>query len=252
MNGTVELVHIGASAGPQGRDVGDHAEVGEARQIVGVDELEVGEVVARVAAAIRARGSLDSIEALAHRPVADRVHVHLEAVRVEQDDRALQFVGLEHGGAVVVGVHVRLEERAGEVLEDAVGEDLRSADPQPPERAIRPHGQEVVELLDAACPLPQDVALDPNRELAAFGHRPVRGEVSLAVDPRVLPGREPELVVQRLGADDPHLPLVLRDRREEVADEVHRVLVQRPLRLAGRVALDPPAGRVRGLPRDPR
>ena len=106
-------------------------------QVVRVDELEVGEVVARVAAAVRPLGRLDRVEGVAHGAVADRVHVHLEAVRVEQRRRRARARRLVASRSRVVGADVGLEQRAGEVLEDAVDEDLRAADPQPAERAVR-------------------------------------------------------------------------------------------------------------------
>ena len=121
-----QLVDVAAAARPQGRDVGDDAELREARKVVRVDELEMGEVVARVAPAVRALGGLDRVEGVADSPIPDRVHVHLEAVRVQEDDRVLQLLGGEHRNPVVVRADVRLEQRAGEVLEHAVVEDLRA------------------------------------------------------------------------------------------------------------------------------
>ena len=52
----------------------------EAGDVVGVDDLEVGEVVAVVVEAVGRAGGLDRVERLAHRPVAEGVEVHLEAV----------------------------------------------------------------------------------------------------------------------------------------------------------------------------
>ncbi len=72
------------------------------------------------------------------------------------------------------------------------------------------------------------------------------------LDARVLPGSDPERVEHGLGVQDARLPLLGRCRREQVADERCRVLVERPLRLASSVALDAPAGRIRRLPRDSR
>ena len=59
--------------------------VGEPRHVVGVDHLEVGDVVARLAMAALAQlgPRSNASSASPHRAVADRVHVHLEALGVE-------------------------------------------------------------------------------------------------------------------------------------------------------------------------
>ena len=61
---------------------------------------------------------------------------------------------------------------------------------------------------------------------------------------------DPERVVLRLGAEDGALPLLVGGGRQQLHDDVHRVLVQCPLRLARRDALDPPARRIGRLARD--
>ena len=145
-----QIVDVGAVRGPVRLCVRDDAELGEARLVVGMDQLDVREVVARVAPAVRLLRRLDRVERLANRAVADRVQVHLEAVRVEQDEHAPELLGLVHRHPAVVRALVRLEERAREVLEHAVLEDLHPADPQTPERSPFPHLEEVVDLLLAA------------------------------------------------------------------------------------------------------
>jgi hypothetical protein len=115
-----------------------------------MDQLDVREVVARVAPSVRLPGRLDRIERLTNSAVADRVQVHLEAVRVEQHEHAPELLGLVHRHPTVVRALVRLEERAREILEHAVLEDLHASDPETPERSPFAHFEEVVDLLLAA------------------------------------------------------------------------------------------------------
>ena len=208
-------------------------------------------MVAHVPAAVRLLGGLNGVERVADGPVADRVHVHLEVARVEERDDALEVLARDHRDPVVVGADVGLEQGAREVLEHAVREDLRAADPQPSDRADRAELDEVLELLVAALAVPEEVPLHPHGQLAALGERAIGGE-RLRLDPRVLPGRDPERVVLRLCAEDGALPLLVRGGRQQLHDDVHRVLVQRPLRLAGLEPLDPPARRVGRLAGDAR
>ena len=214
-----------------------------------MDELEMRQVVAHVAAAVRLLRGLDGVQRVADGAVADRVHVHLEVARVEECDDALEVLGRDHRDPVVVGADVGLEQGAGEVLEHAVREDLRPADPQAADRAGRAELDEVLELLVAALAVPEEVPLDAHGQLAALGERAVGGE-RLRLDPRVLPGGDPERVVLLLRAEDRPLPLLVGGGRQQLHDDGHRVLVQRPLRLAGLEALDPPARWVGRLARD--
>ena len=69
--------------GPVRLGVGDDAELAEPPDVVGVDDLDVGDVRPRVGRAVRAPGRLDGVERLAHGPVADGVEVRLEPERVE-------------------------------------------------------------------------------------------------------------------------------------------------------------------------
>ena len=73
-----EVEHLLVLAGPEHLHVGRDAVPREARDVVGVDELEVRDLVppGRVGAGHR-------VEGLAHTAVADRVDVHLEPGRVE-------------------------------------------------------------------------------------------------------------------------------------------------------------------------
>ena len=63
--------------------VGDDAELAEAPDVVGVDDLDVGDVRPRVGRAVGAPGGLDGVERLAHGPLADGVEVRLEPEGIE-------------------------------------------------------------------------------------------------------------------------------------------------------------------------
>ncbi len=78
-----ELVHLRLAAGPQRLGVPDRAEAGEARHVVGMDDLDVGEVRPRVGHAVRGPGCLDRVERVPDRPVAERMEVRLEPGRIE-------------------------------------------------------------------------------------------------------------------------------------------------------------------------
>ena len=81
--GSVSSVIWSSSHRPQRLGVGERAEPPEPRQVVGVDDLDVGEVRPRVGPAVRLAGRLHGVERLADRPVAQRVEVRLEPERVE-------------------------------------------------------------------------------------------------------------------------------------------------------------------------
>ena len=85
-NGSVSSVIWSSIDRPVGLRVGERTERPEARQVVGVDDLDVGEVRPRVGPAVGPPGGLDGVERLADGPVAQRVEVRLEPEGVEADD----------------------------------------------------------------------------------------------------------------------------------------------------------------------
>ena len=220
-----------------------------------MDELQVREVVAGVPAAVGFGRRLDRVEGLADGAVGKRVDVHLEALAVEEGDDVRQLVRLVHPDPAVVRrpavpVEVRLEDGRCEVLEDAVLEDLRAANPETADRALLASPQKVVELLVAALARPAEVALGAHGQQAALGERAVRRQ-RLGLDCRVLPGRDPPCMEPGLGAEDRLLPLLGRRLGNEVLDEPHRAFLERPGGLSVGVALDPAVGGVGGLARNP-
>ncbi len=85
-----QVGHLVVEAGPQRLGVGRDVELGEARHVLGPDDLDVREVVAIAASAVDRDGVLDRIEAVAHGTVTERVDVDLEVLGVEQLDVARQ------------------------------------------------------------------------------------------------------------------------------------------------------------------
>ena len=125
----------------------------------GMDDLDVGDVRSRVGQAVGAPGGFDGVERLAHGPFADGVEMRLEPERVEPRHVGLERLRVDHAHAAVrrraaVVVEVRLEDRAGAVLEDAVEHQLDAR------RGVAADGgpgsplDELLDLLGAARPGP--------------------------------------------------------------------------------------------------
>ena len=76
----------------------------EARDVVGMDDLDVGDVMPMIAGAVGPHRRLDDIQRQAHGRVADRVEVGLEATPIELDDGPAKQIGIEerHAGLSVV------------------------------------------------------------------------------------------------------------------------------------------------------
>ena len=69
-----------------------------------MDDLDVGEVRARVGPAVRAPGGLDRVERVPDGPVAERMEVRLEPDRVEPRHGLAKRLGVDEvDAAVVVG-----------------------------------------------------------------------------------------------------------------------------------------------------
>ena len=64
---------------PEGLKIGEHVERGQARDVCGIDELEMRDMVAEVGWAVRRAHGGKRVEPFADRTVADAVHVDLEA-----------------------------------------------------------------------------------------------------------------------------------------------------------------------------
>ena len=124
-----ELDHLRFERRPQRLHVRHDAELAEACDVVGMHDLQVRDVVAVVVAPVRRDRMLHRVEALAHRSVADRVEVQLEAEGVEARRGLVQELGRHERDARVVGrvavpVAVRLEHGRREVLGHPVLHDL--------------------------------------------------------------------------------------------------------------------------------
>ena len=133
--------------------------------------LQVGDVVPVVVGAIGGASGLDGIQALADRPVAYGMEVHLEPVRIERGHVAAQLIRINVRQAVVAGlaaagVQVRLEQASGAVLCDAVLHNLDSVRTEPARLpGIAPPAQ-VVELLRSPAPIPPQRAPHARGQLA--------------------------------------------------------------------------------------
>ena len=91
----------------------------------GREQLEVGDVVPRIAHPVGRPGGLDRVERIPDGAVPDRVDVDLESGAVERRRELPERGRLQGRLAAVAGaVRVRLEQRGRARLEHAVGEDL--------------------------------------------------------------------------------------------------------------------------------
>src|SRR5258708_5647540 len=111
---------------------GDDLEFGEAREIVGGDDLRVFDAVAAVARAIGFCDGFEDIEGDTVGAVADGVEVELESGLVALDGQRFQFVGLHDQNAGAFGVvGIRLEHGRGAGAESTVGDHFQSAGFEP-------------------------------------------------------------------------------------------------------------------------
>ncbi len=130
-------------------------------------QVEVG-LLRRTAVA---RGG-EGVERLADGPVADGVHVHLEAGLLTGDDRLGQRLAGDEGvapvgGRVAAAVEVGVDHRRGEVLRHAVLHDLHRRRPEPRPGQLLAPGDQVGHLLDAAVAVPPQRTDDVRREVPA-------------------------------------------------------------------------------------
>ncbi len=229
--------------------------------VVRVHDVEMGEVMAQVVAAVGRVRRLDRVERIPRRAVADHVDVELEPRGVDQGNDAEQVIALdEHDPAPVrrraVDRRIGIEQSGREAVAHAVGHDLDARRDEPPLdlRGPRTTLFEERELGLVAVPIP------PQRTDHAGGERaaPRRAQVGLEAvvqrlvraDDRVLPARDAQGVEVALGLEQPGELLVGLHGRDDPPRETHRALVQHPGGIAVRVALDPSVVGVRRVPVD--
>ena len=243
-----QLGHLVVEAGPQGLDVGRDAERREARHVVGVHQLQVGDVVAA-----RGVGALEGVERLAHAPVAEAVDVDLEAVAVELADVRAQLDRVDERDAGVVGgvpaaVEVGLDEGSGAVLGDAVLHDLHRARREPAASTRRPASRGARRSARRPGRAPTTAHHDGAGEVAGGRSAGVRradvAHAGVAPDDRVLPARDAERVEVPLPLQQAGVHRVVVDRGQHVAEQRHRALVQHARR--GRRRRRAPRGRQQG------
>ena len=169
-----ELVHLRIVLGPVGLAVRDHAELAEPGDVVRVDHLQVGDVVPGVPGPVRGPGRLARVQGVADRPIADRVHVDLEASRVQRDHGLDQLLAIEIGDPRLIGhvagrVAVGPEHRPRVVLEHAVAHDLHGGGMEGAHGASVATRHELVDLLGAAMPVPPERPDHASGEVTALG-----------------------------------------------------------------------------------
>ena len=193
-----QLVHLRLVRRPQRLDVRDGAERGEARDVVRVHDLEVREVVPPVGRAVRGTSCLDGVQRLAHRAVAERVEVHLEARGVEPGHVLAQRERVDEAEPGVVGpaaaaVEVGLEHGRGEVLGDAVLHDLDAGRGEPADLPCARRSTSSATCSAPALTVPPQRADHPRPERPVAGGLHVGredvGQPEDRPDRGVLPGR---------------------------------------------------------------
>src|SRR5256885_4748281 len=119
-------------------------------------------MVAAVARSVRSPGGFDRVERLSDGALRQGVEVDLEAEGVQPGDRLVEDLRIDERDPAVVGgptllVEIRLQDRGGEVLADAVLHDLHAGRRAPARRAPAAKLDEGVDLP------PSPVAVPPAR-----------------------------------------------------------------------------------------
>jgi hypothetical protein len=127
-----QVDHLVVEAGPERLHVRRHSELGEATYVVGMDQLQVRDVVPEAAAG----HGLEGVERFPGAPVADGVHVDLETLGVQPRDVPPQRRRVDErvaavAGGVTAAVEVRPGQRGGAVLGDPVLHHLDAGRPEP-------------------------------------------------------------------------------------------------------------------------
>src|SRR5207247_9303269 len=99
-------------------------------------------------------------------PLADSGDVHLAPLDVKPRHGGLQQPGVDERhapvrGRLAVTVEIRIEDPGCEVLDHAVLHDLHRGGPEPPHRAPRSPGDQLVDLLIATVAVPPPGAHAP-------------------------------------------------------------------------------------------
>jgi hypothetical protein len=81
---------------PQHLQIRAHVELREPSDVVGIDDVEVCDLVPARRDSIRLARGLDRIEALAHRPIANSVKMDAEPQRIESDGCLGKLSGVDH------------------------------------------------------------------------------------------------------------------------------------------------------------
>ena len=98
--GQRQLDHLVVQARPQGLQVRGDPEIAEPAYVVGVHQLEVGDVMPAPGGVVQ-RG--ERVQRLSHAAVPDAMNMHLEALGVEPGDVRLERLRVDEGVAAVAG-----------------------------------------------------------------------------------------------------------------------------------------------------
>src|SRR4029079_187649 len=112
-------------------EVGQHPQLLEAREVSGIDELQMRHLVAVVPVAVRLTRGLEGIEACSHRMVSDGMDMHRETGGVELGNKPFEMLRIKIEVAQMIGglaasVEIGRKERRRlrRVFHYPVGEDL--------------------------------------------------------------------------------------------------------------------------------
>ena len=256
-----QLVHLLLVAGPQRLGVGGDAQLGEARHVVGVDDLEVGDVVAQVVPcpAARAAANASSASRTPRSPIACTCTWKPSADSATTTSLS-SSASTNEWPALSVAWPCRSRygaERGREVLEDAVLHDLHARRPEAAPGQRLASAYEVGDLGDPERRGPTTARRPRRRRGRRFSTASQIGRTGVVhagvrADDRVLPGRDAEreqvgLALDAARGSSPPSGVGGSSRDTRSIAPSWRV----PGRRAVGQPLDPSVGRVRGLGGDP-
>jgi hypothetical protein len=257
--GDGQLVQLWFVRGPQRLDVGRGTEAREPGYVVGVHELEMGQVRTRVARPVRLPRRLHGVQRVAYGPVAQRVEMALEAERVQLGHVRRKLGRVDEAGAPIGGgaaalVEIGVEQRGRTRLGDPVQHELDARGAEPAVAQRGPSLDEFGNLLGPTLAVPPQSADDPRGQRTLAGRRQIGlGRIvhpEELPDQRVLPGGDAERVQMPLGMQQGGEPIRRGGRRREPADVLHSPFLKHPDGLARRVPFEPAVCRIGRVPCD--
>ena len=149
---------------PQRLDVGDDAEPGEPRNILGINDIEMGYLMRHVDAGVFGLGGRKRVEAFAHGPIADGMHMDCESMTRQCCGDLLEVVWLDEGqsGQIVRAARctVRRKHCRGAVFADAVLHHLDRRRGEPGVTRLGAAGPHAIDLFQTLVGFPPQCADD--------------------------------------------------------------------------------------------